>query len=255
VAYSVPLWERTERLAELRGRWLPYDDELRATRLAEARMFVLNDLDHVPLMIRRDEPFHAFHRHYLAFQGFLHALFIARRRPRSSGRSSTHGRRRPDQLPHGGKPRGSLRHIPRLMANPGTSGFGQSQRGLVQPPTDWIATGWPHRSTTCHWSPSSRPMRPERPVWNASYRRANDARVVVRTTTVAACRLGCMSAIETTLNRARAAARWIVRRTAESGLAAPGYGAAGPVSLENGLLRPASDSASDVPRMRGSPSG
>ena len=30
--------------------------------------------------MRRDEPFHAFHRLYLAFQGFLQALFIARRR-------------------------------------------------------------------------------------------------------------------------------------------------------------------------------
>jgi hypothetical protein len=42
-------------------------------------MYVVNDLDHVPLMIRRDEPFHAFHRLYLAFQGFLQALFISRR--------------------------------------------------------------------------------------------------------------------------------------------------------------------------------
>ncbi|HSD02602.1 MAG TPA: hypothetical protein VLB81_09545 [Gaiellales bacterium] len=42
-------------------------------------MYVVNDLDHVPLMVRRDEPFHAFHRLYLAFQGFLQAVFIARR--------------------------------------------------------------------------------------------------------------------------------------------------------------------------------
>jgi hypothetical protein len=80
LAYAVPLWERGDHLAELRARWLPYyGDELRAARLAEARMYVLNDLDHVPLMVRRDEPFHAFHRLYLAFQGFLQALFIARR--------------------------------------------------------------------------------------------------------------------------------------------------------------------------------
>ncbi|HET7171340.1 MAG TPA: hypothetical protein VFI18_06875 [Gaiellales bacterium] len=80
LAYAVPLWERGDRLAELRARWLPYyDDELRATRLGEARMYVMNDLDHVPLMVRRDEPFHAFHRLYLAFQGFLQAVFIARR--------------------------------------------------------------------------------------------------------------------------------------------------------------------------------
>ena len=80
VAYGVPLWRRGSRLDDLRERWLPfYGDELRAARLAEARMYVLNDLDHVPLMVRRDEPFHAFHRLYLAFQGFLQALFIARR--------------------------------------------------------------------------------------------------------------------------------------------------------------------------------
>jgi hypothetical protein len=80
VAYSVPLWQRGGRLDDLRNRWLPYySDQLRAERLSEARMYVVNDLDHVPLMIRRDEPFHAFHRLYLAFQGFLQALFISRR--------------------------------------------------------------------------------------------------------------------------------------------------------------------------------
>ncbi|HEY7257565.1 MAG TPA: hypothetical protein VH459_00785, partial [Gaiellales bacterium] len=80
LAYAVPLWRRGGRLEELRARWLPYyDDDLRTTRLADARMYVVNDLDHVPLMVRRDEPFHAFHRLYLAFQGFLQALFIARR--------------------------------------------------------------------------------------------------------------------------------------------------------------------------------
>jgi hypothetical protein len=80
LAYAVPLWERDGRLGELRACWLPYyDDDLRATRLADARRYVVNDLDHVPLMVRRDEPFHAFHRLYLAFQGFLQALFIARR--------------------------------------------------------------------------------------------------------------------------------------------------------------------------------
>jgi hypothetical protein len=80
LAYSVPLWERNQRLSELRGRWLPfYDDRLRRARLADARMYAVNDLEHVPLMIERDEPFHAFHRLYFAFQGFLQALFISRR--------------------------------------------------------------------------------------------------------------------------------------------------------------------------------
>ena len=80
LVHSIPLWQRGHRLEELRARWLPYyDDELRGARLAEARMYVVNDLDHVPLMVRRDEPFHAFHRLYLAFQGFLQAIFIAHR--------------------------------------------------------------------------------------------------------------------------------------------------------------------------------
>jgi predicted nucleotidyltransferase len=80
VAYSRLLWERNGRLSRLRSDWLPfYDEELRRVRLDDARMYVVNDLEHVPLMIKRDEPFNAFHRLYLAFQGFLQALFISRR--------------------------------------------------------------------------------------------------------------------------------------------------------------------------------
>jgi hypothetical protein len=80
LAYSVVLWERGDRMSRLRERWLPfYDDELRSARLATARMYAINDLEHVPLMVARAEPFHAFHRLYLAFQGFLQALFISRR--------------------------------------------------------------------------------------------------------------------------------------------------------------------------------
>ena len=81
VAYSLPLWERNGRLSELRSQWVPfYGEGLRAVRLKDARMYVVNDLEHVPLMIKRDEPFHAFHRLYLAHQGFLQALFISRRK-------------------------------------------------------------------------------------------------------------------------------------------------------------------------------
>lgn len=80
LAYSVALWERNDRLVRLREHWLPfYNDQLRATRLADARLYAINDLDHVPMMVRRNEPFHAFHRLYFAFQGFLQALFITRR--------------------------------------------------------------------------------------------------------------------------------------------------------------------------------
>jgi hypothetical protein len=80
VAYSVPLWERNDHYRRLRERWLPYyGDDLRAARLAEARMYFANDVDHVPVMVARGEPFHAFHRLYLAFQEFLQCLFIERR--------------------------------------------------------------------------------------------------------------------------------------------------------------------------------
>jgi hypothetical protein len=34
-----------------------------------------------------------------------------------------------------------LRHIARVIWIPGTKGFGQSQRGLVQTPADAMATG------------------------------------------------------------------------------------------------------------------
>jgi predicted nucleotidyltransferase len=80
VAYSAILWQRSARVTKLRRRWLPfYGDALREERLASARMYAINDLDHVQLMLDRDEPFHAFHRLYVGFQEFLQALFIARR--------------------------------------------------------------------------------------------------------------------------------------------------------------------------------
>jgi hypothetical protein len=80
IVYSVPLWERNDHYRRLRERWLPYyGDELRAARLAEARMYCVNDIDHVPVMVARDEPFHAFHRLYVAFQELLQCVFIARR--------------------------------------------------------------------------------------------------------------------------------------------------------------------------------
>jgi hypothetical protein len=80
VAHSVALWERGSRMRDLRRLWLPfYGDELRAERLAAARMYAINDLDHVQLMLDRDEPFHAFHRLYVGFQEFVQALFVSYR--------------------------------------------------------------------------------------------------------------------------------------------------------------------------------
>ena len=80
LAYSVPLWQRNARLAQLKAQWLPYYDEaLRTTRLADARKFCLNNLDHIPLYVERGLFFQAFRRLYDASREFLQALFMARR--------------------------------------------------------------------------------------------------------------------------------------------------------------------------------
>jgi predicted nucleotidyltransferase len=80
VAYSVPLWERGDAYRRLRERWLPYyDEDLRQERLAAAVRFCRNNLDHMPLFVRRGLYFQAFDRLYNAYREFLQALFIARR--------------------------------------------------------------------------------------------------------------------------------------------------------------------------------
>jgi hypothetical protein len=80
LAYAVPLFTRGGRLAELRGRFLPYYGEaLRAERLAAARRYCENDLDHIPLYVARGLYFQSFARLWNAFREFLQGLFIARR--------------------------------------------------------------------------------------------------------------------------------------------------------------------------------
>ena len=80
VAHSVPLLERTDYFQRLRGRWLPYySDELRRERLAQARKYCLNNLDHIPPYVERGLHFQAFQRLHNAFKEFLQALFISRR--------------------------------------------------------------------------------------------------------------------------------------------------------------------------------
>jgi len=54
LAYAHPLVQRSGYWDELRAPWLPYYDEvLRAERLATARKFCLNNLDHIPLYSAR----------------------------------------------------------------------------------------------------------------------------------------------------------------------------------------------------------
>jgi predicted nucleotidyltransferase len=80
LAYTVPLFTRGDRLAELRRRWLPYYGEaLRAERLDAARRYCENDLEHISLYVARGLYFQAFQRLWNAFREFLQGLFIARR--------------------------------------------------------------------------------------------------------------------------------------------------------------------------------
>jgi len=80
LVYSVPLLEKTDRFQKLKDRWLPYySDQLRQERLAQARKYCLNNLDHIPLYVERHLYFQAFQRLYHVLQEFLQALFISRR--------------------------------------------------------------------------------------------------------------------------------------------------------------------------------
>ena len=80
LAYSVPLWQGSSYLDELKGQWLPYySEELRRKRLERVRWFCLNNLHHIPSYMERGLFFQSFDRLYNAYQEFLQALFIARR--------------------------------------------------------------------------------------------------------------------------------------------------------------------------------
>lgn len=78
--YSVPLWQGSHYLAQLKQQWLPYySEDLRQRRLERVRWFCLNNLHHIPLYIERGLYFQSFDRFYNAYREFLQALFIARR--------------------------------------------------------------------------------------------------------------------------------------------------------------------------------
>lgn len=80
LVYGVPLWEGSDYLAQLKGKWLPYYDEaLRRQRLAMVRHACLEDLEHIPWFCGRELYFAAFDRLYRALQEYLQALFIAHR--------------------------------------------------------------------------------------------------------------------------------------------------------------------------------
>ena len=80
LAYSVPLWEGSDYLAQLKRQWLPYyNDDLRHQRLNMVRRYCLNNLHHIPPYIERGLYFQSFDRLYNSYREFLQALFIARR--------------------------------------------------------------------------------------------------------------------------------------------------------------------------------
>jgi len=80
LAYSVPLWQTGDYLAQLKRQWLPYYNEtLRQQRLQRVRFYCLNNLHHIPIYIERGLYFQSFDRLYNAYQEFLQALFISRR--------------------------------------------------------------------------------------------------------------------------------------------------------------------------------
>ena len=80
LAYSVPLWEGSDYLAQLKQQWLPYyDEDLRRKRLERVRWYCLNNLHHIPPYIERRLYFQSFDRLYNAYREFLQALFISRR--------------------------------------------------------------------------------------------------------------------------------------------------------------------------------
>lgn len=52
---------------------------MRQRRLTEAKRYCLNNLDHIPLYVKRGLYFQSLSRLWQAFQEFMQALFIARR--------------------------------------------------------------------------------------------------------------------------------------------------------------------------------
>lgn len=80
LVYSVPLWQGSNYLSQLKQQWLPYyDEDLRKHRLEKVRWFCLNNLHHISPYIERGLYFQSFDRLYNAYREFLQALFIARR--------------------------------------------------------------------------------------------------------------------------------------------------------------------------------
>jgi len=78
ICYSAPLSNPGAYFQQLRQKWLPYyDDDLRLSRLSAVQNACNNDLDHIPLLVKRELYFHAFYILTEAFRKYLQAIFIA----------------------------------------------------------------------------------------------------------------------------------------------------------------------------------
>ena len=81
IFYSAPMNHAGPYFQELRHKWLPYYDEaLRSERLVAIRNACIYDLEHIPVLIKRELYFHALDTLNKAFREYLQALFITHRR-------------------------------------------------------------------------------------------------------------------------------------------------------------------------------
>lgn len=80
LVYSSVIAGRGEYLSHLKQQYLPYYAEpLRLARLGEARLYCINNLEHIPLYVERGLYFQCLDRLWKAFKEFLQGLFISRR--------------------------------------------------------------------------------------------------------------------------------------------------------------------------------
>lgn len=80
VCYSAPMNNAGPYFQELQRKWLPYFDEvLRSERLTAIRNACIYELDHIPVLIKRELYFHAFDTLCKAFREYLQVLFITHR--------------------------------------------------------------------------------------------------------------------------------------------------------------------------------
>jgi predicted nucleotidyltransferase len=77
ICYSAPMAVAGTFFQELKQKWLPYyDNDLRMERLSAIKVACNYDLDHIPLLTKRELYFHAFYILTEAFRKYLQAIFI-----------------------------------------------------------------------------------------------------------------------------------------------------------------------------------